>query len=270
MKTGLALGGGGAKGSAHLGILKAFHERGIAFDYVSGTSIGAFIGAVYANGNIEKLIEDSFRIKLKDVPTLIRPAISRKGFFSGKQIKNLLSKYIEVENIEQLKIPLAIASTEINNSELVIFSEGSISNAVWSSMSIPGILTPYTDEEKMYVDGGFLEPVPVKAVKDLGAEIVVAVDLISGTSNKKFTSINPVTGNPFSAKNVFDIIQRSSIITQSKLIENSFNLLPPDVVIRPDVSEINTLDFHKSKEGIRKGVEAFEAVLPELRKYFII
>lgn len=270
MRTGLALGGGGAKGSAHLGILKAFHERGITFDYVSGTSIGAFIGAVYANGNIERLIEDSFQIKLKDVPSLIRPAISRKGFFSGNQIKNLLSKYIEVDNIEHLKIPLAIASTEINNSELVIFTEGSIGNAVWASMSIPGVLTPYIDGSKMYVDGGFLEPVPVRVLREMGADVVVAVDLITGTSDKKFTSIKPAAGKPFSDKNVFDIIQRSSIITQSKLIANSFEKNTPDVVIRPDVSEINTLDFHKSKSGIRKGIEAFEAALPEMKKYFDI
>lgn len=270
MKIGLALGGGGAKGAAHLGILKSFQEKGIKFDYVSGTSIGAFIGAVYANGNIEELIDDSFRIKLKDLPTLIRPSISKKGFFSGQQIRRLLSKFIQAKNIEQLKTPLAIVSTEINNTELVTFTRGSISNAVWASMSIPGILTPFIEDNKMYVDGGFLEPVPVKAVRDLGAEIVVAIDLITFAAKRQFASINSQPEKQFSSKNVFDIIQRSSIITQSRLTEISFEKSAPDVIIRPDVSEINTLDFHKSKTGMQKGIEAFNESIPQLKKYFDI
>ncbi|MGH7885399.1 MAG: patatin-like phospholipase family protein [Thermodesulfobacteriota bacterium] len=268
MKIELALGGGIAKGSAHLGVLKAFQEKGIKFNYVSGTSIGAFIGAVYANGNIDKLIEDSFRIKLIELPKLIRPIISKKGLFSGKQIEKLLSKFIDVENIEELSIPLSITTTEINNSHLVTFTKGSIYKAVRASISIPGILTPLIDGENMYVDGGFLEPVPVKAVRDLGAKFVVAVDLISAATKKKFTSIKPNEEDNFRGKHVFDIVQRSSIVTQSKLIENSFEKYPPDIIITPDVSEINTLDFHKSKLGIEKGIRAFNESLPDLQKFF--
>lgn len=268
MKIGLALGGGGAKGSAHLGVLKVFQEKGIKFNYVSGTSIGAFIGAVYANDNIDKLIEDSFRIRIKEIPKLIRPIISKKGLFSGEQIEKMLTKFVDVENIEELDIPVSIVTTEINSSKLVTFTVGSIYKAVRASMSIPGILTPLIDGENMYVDGGFLEPVPVKAVRDLGAEKVVAIDLITTTTKRKFNSIKPNERDDFRSKNVFDIIQRSSIVTQSKLIENSFKEYAPDVVIKPDASEINTLDFHKSKIGIQKGIEAANESLPELKKFF--
>ncbi len=268
MRIGLVLSGGGAKGSAHLGVLKAFEEKEIKFDYVSGTSIGAFIAAVYANGNIDKLIEDSFKIRIKELPKLIRPIISKKGLFSGAQIEKMLSKFVDVENIEELDIPLSIVSTEINSSSLHTFTEGSIYKAVRASMSIPGILTPLIDGENMYVDGGFLEPVPVKAVKDLGAEKIVAIDLITATAKRKFTSIKPNVNDDFGSKHVFDIIQRSSIVTQSRLIEKSFEDYKPDLIIRPDVSEINTLDFHKSKLGIERGVEAVNKSLTEINEFF--
>ena len=260
MKIGLALGSGGAKGYAALGILKGFIEEKIPVDFISGTSIGAFIGAVYSEGNLNNLINESNKIKFHQIPSLLTPTISKKGFFSGKNVKSLLSRLVKTKNIEDLSIPLFIHTTDINNSKLVILDSGDLLTAVRASISIPGLFTPIEFDNKILVDGAFLDPVPTSILKSKGADIIVAIDLLTGSSMNQFYNIGS-----FKNKNVFDIIQRSSVITQTKLINYSFEKNPPDIIICPDVSEINTLDFHKRDLGIKIGYDEFKKKLPDLK-----
>lgn len=300
MKLGIALGGGGAKGYAHLGILKALKEAGLEFDIVTGTSIGAFIGAVYAGGGLKKLEEISHGIKLKDLPRILAPAFSKHGLLSGNYIKKLLDRVINIENIEDLEIPFAAVCVDINKGEVVAFSSGSIQNAIRASIAIPGLFTPVIDGEKFLVDGGVLDPVPVEAARNLGADIVIAVDLISDyktfsedigtkrilkdlpfhtelehlgdyikTLGESIYIFEAKDRGIFSSKTVADIIQRISVVTQSRVVDLGFKLNPPDLVIRPDVTDIGILDFHKGKEGIEigtKAVKKLESQISEITK----
>ena len=295
MKKAIALGGGGAKGYAHLGVLKALKELDIQFDIVSGTSIGSFIGAVYAGGGIEELEEIASKINIADLPRILTPAFSRHGLLSGSYINRLLAKVITQNNIEELPIKYAAVSVDINQGEIVMFTSGDLGKAIRSSIAIPGLFTPVIDGDRFLVDGGVMEPVPINTARKLGADFVVAVDLISDF--KKFSdeagTKNILDDMPFKSeihnigeyikklgetlylfekdkdffdeKTVVDIVQRISVITQSRLIENQVQLNSPEVVITPLVSEIGILDFHKSKEGIEAGYKAAKDKFPEIK-----
>ena len=296
LKLAIALGGGGAKGYAHLGVLKAFGELDIDFDIVTGTSIGSLVGAVYAGGGIEKLEKISGKITLAELPKILVPAFSKQGLLTGNYIKKLLKQVIEEENIEKLSKKFASVCVDINKGDTVIFTEGSIEKAIRASIAIPGLFTPVVDGKKFLVDGGVLEPVPITAAKNLGADMVFAVDLISNYMDfsKEPGTRGVIEDIPFKAeldlfgdyiksigeslylfeknkkiyqdKTVIDIVQRISIITQSRLIQNEIELNTPDVVITPDVSKIGILDFHKSRQGIKAGYEAAKQNFPKIKK----
>ena len=296
MKKAIALGGGGAKGYAHLGVLKALRELNIEFDIVTGTSIGSLVGAVYAGGGIDELERISRKINIGDLPRILAPAFSKRGLLSGNYINKLLKKVISQEKIEQLPKLFAAIAVDINKGETVEFTKGKLDKAIRASIAIPGLFTPVIDKGKFLVDGGVLEPVPVRTAKKLGAEIVIAVDLISiykdfskelgtkGILNEiplktEFENIGDYikrigesfylfekNKEAYHEKTVIDIIQRISIITQSRLIENEIKIVGADIVVRPDVSDIGILEFHKSSEGIEAGYKATKKMFPEIKK----
>jgi len=278
MKIGIALGGGGAKGFAHIGVLKALTEAGIEFDFVSGTSIGALVGAVYAAGKLDSLERLSKRYGLTDIPFLLGPTWPSRGLFSGSYVERLLNKTVPVRNIEDLGKPYAAVSVDLNKAEVVTFTEGPLNRAVRASMSIPGLLTPVSHDDMLLVDGGVLEPVPVRAVRSMGAELVVAVDLLSNLSSAgegeektaaSFTDYIHSIAEKFYIEGIFDarteeakinlslieIVQRSSIIAQRRLTEYSFGENPPDIIIDPPLSQIKVLDFHRGEHIMKLGYE---------------
>ncbi|MCZ6468830.1 MAG: patatin-like phospholipase family protein, partial [Candidatus Dadabacteria bacterium] len=142
MKIGLALGGGGAKGFAHLGVMEVLTEAGIEFDVVAGTSIGALIGAVYVSGNLDKLERFATNIGITDIPFLLGPTWPKGGLFSGKYIEKLFDEFIHLENIEDLKKPFAAVSVDLNKAEVVTFTSGNLKRAIRASSSIPGLFKP--------------------------------------------------------------------------------------------------------------------------------
>ncbi|MEX0999677.1 MAG: patatin-like phospholipase family protein [Thermodesulfobacteriota bacterium] len=257
MKLGLALGGGGAKGFAHLGILEVLTEAGIEFDIVAGTSIGAFIGAVYVSDKLEELKNYAVNIGITDIPFLLGPTWPQGGLFSGKFLGKLIDEYIHIENIEDLKKPFAAVCIDLNSGEVVTFTEGNLKRAVRASTSIPGLFKPVLFEGKLLVDGGVLESVPDQAARDLGADFIVAVDLLSDLSgNQTFNNGKPPS--------IVEVVQRSSILAQRKITEYKFKERPPDIVISPPLSHIKVMDFHNGKAIVEIGREAAKKVLPEL------
>lgn len=278
MKIGIALGGGGAKGFAHIGVLKALKEAGIEFDLVSGTSIGALVGAVYAAGNLDRLEWLSKRYGMTDIPFLLGPTWPSKGLFSGSYVERLLNETVHVRNIEELGKPYAAVSVDLNKAEVVTFTRGPLNRAVRASMSIPGLLTPVSHDDMLLVDGGVLEPVPVRAVRSMGAELVVAVDLLSnltstgkeaGKTAASFTDYMRSIAEKFYMEGMFDtgteeakfkmslieIVQRSSIIAQRRLTDYSFRENPPDIIIDPPLSHVKVLDFHRGGHIMKLGYE---------------
>jgi len=257
MKLGLALGGGGAKGFAHLGVLEVLTQAGIEFDVVAGTSIGALIGAVYVSGNLEKLERFATNIGITDIPFLLGPTWPKGGLFSGKYVEKLIDEFIDLENIEDLKKPFAAVSVDLNKAEVITFTNGNLKRAMRASTSIPGLFKPVVFEDKLLVDGGVLESVPLEAVRALGADFIVAVDLLSDISI-------PHGSKQYKTPSIVEVVQRSSIIAQRKITEYKFNENPPDIVIRPPLSEVKVMDFHNGKSIVEIGRETAQKVLPEL------
>jgi len=257
MKLGLALGGGGAKGFAHLGVLEVLTEAGIDFDVVAGTSIGALIGAVYVSNNLDKLEEFATNISISDIPFLLGPTWPKGGLFSGNYVEKLVDQFIQYENIEDLKKPFAAVCVDLNKAEIVTFTKGNLKRSIRASTSIPGLFKPVIYQDKLLVDGGVLESVPDQAVRDLGADFIVAVDLLRDLSD--FNSFKK-GGNP----SIVEVVQRSSIVAQRKITEYKFKEAPPDIVISPPLSHIKVMDFYNGKSIIEIGREAAKKVLPEL------
>ncbi|NIP38156.1 MAG: patatin family protein [Candidatus Dadabacteria bacterium] len=256
MKLGIALGGGGAKGYAHIGVLKTFNKHGIEFDVISGTSVGAFVGAVYASGSLDKLEEIATRFSIIDIPLLLSPTLSKQGFFSGKKIEKILNEIIPESKIQDLPKPFSAVCVDLNKPRIVTLSKGNLVNAVRASIAIPGLFTPIKSGKQLLVDGGVLEPVPVEAARKMGADILVAVDLLSKSQN--FKDLQDGT--------LVDIIQKTSIATQQGLTKFRMELHPPDFVIEPDVSDLGILDFKKGKKAIRVGEAETKKIIPKIKK----
>jgi NTE family protein len=177
LKIGLVLGSGSARGLAHIGVIRAIEELGIRIDVVAGTSIGALIGAVYASGKLPAL-EQTFRsFDWKAIGSLFDPVFPRSGLISGKKLTNFLRAHLAVRSFEQLPIPFAAIAADIANGDEIRLCEGDLIEAVRASISVPGILTPVRRDGRILVDGGLVDPVPVRAARSLGADIVLAVDL---------------------------------------------------------------------------------------------
>ncbi len=256
MRLGIALGGGGAKGYAHIGVLKAFNELGIEFDVISGTSVGALVGAVYASGSLDKLEEIATKFSVIDIPLLLSPTISKQGFFSGKKIEQILNEIIPESKIQDLPKPFSAVCVDLNKPEIVTLNKGNLINAVRASISIPAIFTPIKSGKQLLVDGGVLEPVPVEAARNMGADIVVAVDLLSKSMNYKDLQDGTIV----------DIIQKTSIATQQGLTKFRMELHPPDFIIEPDVSDLGILDFKKGRKAIKAGEVETKKIIPKIKK----
>ena len=187
-KVGIALGSGSARGWAHIGVLKALDEAAIKIDFISGTSIGALVGAVYAVDGIEKLESFAKKITWKTIISYIDPILPRTGMISGKRISKLLKEYFGERKIETLEIPFTAISTNILTGNEVKTGSGRLVDAVRASISIPGIFAPFADDGRYLVDGGIVNPLPVDSVIEMGADIVIGVNLnryVTGRNNKE-------------------------------------------------------------------------------------
>lgn len=174
-KIGLALGGGAARGIAHIGVLKALKERNVPVEYISGTSIGALIGAYYAFGKSPEEIEELIpELNFRKILNLTLP---RKGFVSTDKIKSMILRDIGDVRVEDAKIPLAIVATDIQSGEQFVFKKGPLTTAICASVCVPGIFIPVEYQGRTLVDGGLTENVPISPLEDMGAGLTIAVNL---------------------------------------------------------------------------------------------
>lgn len=246
-KIGLALGGGGVLGAAHVGVLNAIEDHKIRIEYISGTSIGAFVAVFYAFGHrSDKIKEIVSELEWLDIS---RVSLSRYGLLSNEKLGKLIVKHLGDKNIEDAQIPLTIIATDILTGEKVVFDKGSIADAVMASMSVPGVFQPFELNGKMLVDGGITENVPTNTVKKMGAEYVVGIDL-----NAKHTYQKP--------SNIIDVIMNSLhyLIKVSDQLQSE----DADLLIKPDLSKFNRSDIEQVSELISKGYEEANKVLDEM------
>ncbi len=235
---GLALGGGAVLGAAHIGVLKVIDEIDLKIDYISGTSIGAFVAAFYAFGKNYKEIEDiASELSWIDISNI---SLSRYGLLSNKKLGKLIVKHIGDKNIEDANIPLAIVATDAANGEKVVLKKGPVSKAVMASTSIPGIFAPVKIDNRTLVDGGIVENVPIATVKNMGAKFIIGVDLNANNNSRE-------------PNNILDVILNSFhfIMMQSDKIQ----IKNADLLIQPDLSSFNRSDTDQVENLMKKGYE---------------
>ncbi|PQJ74495.1 patatin-like phospholipase family protein [Polaribacter gangjinensis] len=233
---GLALGGGAVLGAAHIGVLKALNERDIKINYITGTSIGAFVASLFAFKKTWEEIEMiASELKWMDITGI---TMSKFALLSNENLGELIIKYIGDKNIEEATIPLGIIATDISTGEKIVFDKGSVAKAVMASTCIPGIYKPIEVDGKMLVDGGIVENVPIKTVQQMGAEFVIAVDLNAMHTYQKPNNILDIIINSFH----FLILQKDTLETKNA-----------DLLIQPDLSQFNRSDTKQIQELIKKG-----------------
>jgi len=248
---GLALGGGFARGIAHIGVLKVIEEENIPVHFVAGTSVGALIGAAYCSGlNVEELEQFASRVRFKH---FARWTLSRFGFASNQRMIGFLDSLLKVKTFEDLKIPLAVTATDFSTGEGVVFHSGPLVDPVRASCAYPGMFLPVKIGGRLLVDGMLAYPVPTAALREMGASRVLAVSL-----KGKWT-------NGDGPRHVFEVIGQCFAIAQE--MNSSQWKQEADLVIEPDVHEFKYDDFEQSANLVRAGETAMRAALPEVRKW---
>ena len=203
-KIGIALGGGAARGYAHIGVLNAIDELNIPISYISGTSIGSFIGALYASGNLKKF-ENEVRSRnsfMKDVLFKLDPVFPKLSIMNGNEVIKIFKELTDIRTFEELNIPLTTVATDIVNNVKIESNKGDLINAIKASIAIPGVLTPTYVNDNLCVDGGLIDPVPLQSIIDMGSDRTIAVNLYGLQTSKK-------NDNKY---NIVDIVDRSAIM----------------------------------------------------------
>ena len=251
-KIGLALGGGFARGIAHIGVLKVFEEEGIKLDFVAGTSIGAAIGATYCSGvSARELEEIAGILRFNDFAQF---SLSRMGLWRNDRMRNLLQRILKVQTFEELNIPLAVSATDFVSGEPVVFTTGPLIDAVRASCAYPGIFQPVSVNGRLMVDGLLAHPVPATPLKQMGADKVCAV---------YFRSHWVGDGGP---KHFMDIIGQCFSIAQANVC--SLWQVNADVILEPDVAGFAYDAFQRAPELVKAGETAARAALPKIRAWF--
>jgi NTE family protein len=253
-KVGLALGGGAARGLAHLGVLEILEEEHIPIDMIAGTSIGALIGAFYAYSKDIVLIEKiASEVGIHRLQLFSDFGIPRTGLIRWTRIENRLKKVLGGVEFKDLQIPFACVASDIDNGEEITFKTGRVWDAVRASATIPGVLALNESFSNHYVDGGVLNPVPVSTVKEMGADFIIAVNVLDP---------GKIIGQH--DHNFFSIIMKSMYLMSNRVIESAVK--QADVVVVPDTNHIGFMDFHKVDEGIKVGRLAAKLLIPEIRR----
>jgi len=264
-KVGLALGGGAARGLAHIGVVDVLQKEGIPIDMIAGTSIGALVGAVCAQGKDCGVVKDLAQsINLTKMMSLADLAIPKTGLIGGKRVIKLLKTVIGSDvTFEDLEIPLALVATDIMTGEEVVINQGSVLEGIRASISLPGIFTVVKWNNRYLVDGGLVNPVPVSVLKQMGADFIIAVNVIPDIGERT-RNMRRGKKQRSKAPNIFNVLLQSLYIGTYYLAKSS--LEGADIAISPKIAHINPADFHRAKEFILQGELAAQASIPEIKR----
>lgn len=292
MNIGLALGSGSSRGWSHIGVIKALAAQGIVPDIVCGTSIGSLVGASYLSNNMDKLEQWVCSLTRFETARFFEINTSLNGFVNTERLHHFLNEYVAGDSatIEDLDKQYASVATDLETGREVWLTNGSVLEAVWSSMSLPGLFPAIRNNNKWLVDGGLVNPVPVSVCRALGADIVIAVNLNGDVVGKHFQNhkniIKQNTGmvgqitdlvadyaaSVFSTTKVedqppslFEAIASSVNITQDRITRSRMAGDPPDIVLSPKLSHIGLLEFYRANEAINEGEACVQRMLPEIQ-----
>jgi NTE family protein len=293
-RVGLALGSGSARGLAHIGVLRALVETGIRVEMIAGTSMGAFVGAMFAAGKLDELEEEFRAMDWQGIASLVDPVFPRSGLIDGARIGEFVRRHVPVSDIESLPIPFRAVATDISTGEEVILDSGNLIEAIRASIAVPGVFTPARCAGRVLVDGGLVDPVPVRAAREMGAEVVIAVDLNhdivthrlarpdAGENGKpivhamtrvleslqqlespmlvqfrEWLEREPLPG-------IVDVMLASLYIMQARIAQATLQLDPPEVLIQPPLGAVRFLEFDQAggiiEIGYRSAIERLSGV----------
>lgn len=247
---GLALGGGFARGFAHLGVLQVLEQHQIPISCIAGTSVGSILGAAYASGTpLSKILATCRNIRFRD---FARWRVSRLGLASNHRLRDLISRVFESCDFESLKIPLAVVATDLATGDPVVFTQGNLVDAIRASCAFPGLFEPVEIGTRCLVDGGLVAQVPTQAARELGASRVLAV------------SVGMQDGRRDRPNNIFQVVARAVSAAQKNQLEVWER--HADLVLRPSVKSLAWDDFERAGEAIDAGIAAATRALPRIQK----
>ncbi|MFC6744088.1 patatin-like phospholipase family protein [Methylobacterium persicinum] len=282
-RLGLALGGGSARGWAHIGVIRALEEAGFAPTVVAGCSIGAVVGACYAAGRLDRLEAFARSLTRGRVVRLVDPRLPGSGLIAGNRLRRRLMTDLGDGRIENLRIGFGCVATEFGTGAEVALTEGPLVEAIRASYAIPGLFPPVDVAGRFLMDGTLVNPVPVALARSLGADVVVCVNLNGDTGGPvtrevtaapRRTLLDAMRGRlpglsrtppeaplPGIARVVLDAFN----ITQDRISRSRLEREPPDVAIGPDVAGFGLFDFHRAADGIALGYRAARSAMPQVR-----
>jgi len=248
----LALGGGFARGFAHLGVLKVLEQNHIPISFIVGTSVGSVFGAAYASGApLARILAASRTIRFRDIA---RWSVSRLGLASNHRLADLIERVFESKQFEDMKIPLAVVATDLATGDPVIFRQGPLVEAIRASCAFPGLFEPIQIGTRCLADGGLVAPVPTHAARQLAGTCGLVVGVAVGVQD----------GHRGAPKNMFQVVARAVAAAQ-KHQQDTWEL-HADLVIRPDVNSLAWDDFDRASEAIEAGAAAAQRAVPRLHK----
>ncbi len=251
LNLGLALGSGAARGFAHVGVIQVLEEAGIQPDLVVGTSAGSLVAALYASGkNSTQLRRVAETMEEAEITDWMMPILNR-GALRGEALARYVNTQVGGRLIEQMKIPLGIVATDLHNGEPMLFQRGNTGSAVRASSAVPAVFQPVKIGTREYVDGGLVSPVPVRQAREMGANVIIAVDI----------STDP-EGSP--ASDTFQILMQTFNIMGKSL--NTVLLKDADVVVKPALMGVKSADFAARRKSIEAGREAMLKAMPKLKQ----
>jgi NTE family protein len=248
----LVLGGGAARGFAHIGVIRVLEQEKVPVDLVVGSSVGSLIGAMWAAERDSFELEwSAFQLEKDDLFDFgIANAVLGMGYAKGEKLEAFVRAKVKPANIEQLKVPFAAVATDLNWGTRVVLDRGPVARAVRASSAIPGVFEPVMHQGKLLVDGGVVDNIPVDVARAKGADLVVAVDISENVGNVKI-------------KNAVDVMLQATNIMFAESVARLRR--DADVVVSPAVGDVSTLDFSQKKRCVQAGIDAARAAMPRLR-----
>jgi len=290
--VGLVLGSGSSRGWAHIGAIEALEEANIPIDCIAGSSIGSYVGAIYASGSITSLKHFVLRMDGKKAFSYFDIVLPRSGLLDGtKKLKELFSMHTDVNDFSDLNIPIAMVATDLETGRKIVLNSGNLLEALRATMSIPGIFAPARVKNRWLLDGGVVDPVPVGVARAMGADVVVAVDLngefastrkrkkqtvhiekkpdAQDKSNDELTrklaafyknagssfknTINELITRERPTPDIIETVMTSIRIMENRITRMNLAVTPPDILIQPRLGELKMLDFDQVEHTIEEG-----------------
>ena len=267
-QVGLALSGGGARGLAHIGVLSVLEEAGIAVDCLAGTSMGGVIGAGYAAGMTPaQLKEEALRMSNpRCLLPLLDLSLARRGLLKGDKVYEYVARFLGERTFADLRLPLTLVAVDLNTAREVHLAQGRVADAVRATIAVPGIFAPVMRGGQLLVDGGVLNNLPADVVREMGAQMVIAVDVLTGGAGRTGGAGQNGAALPGGLSNTVDLCSRSLMVMMVEIQRHRMRNARPQVLLEPAIpAEIGALTgFTRAAEIIAAGKEAAREALPRI------